>query len=106
MPSAEGRFVRATLGLVHQAEVASGRAIETRVMPGVYELISGAVSVGRLLEVSVEDLLRRSPFQLDLDAIRGYVEGRRVLVTGAGGSSGGEIARQLAGFAPAETKGP
>ena len=67
-------------------------------MPGMYELISGDVSVDRLREVRVEDLLRRAPVQLDLASIRTYVEGRVVLVTGAGGSIGGELARQLARF--------
>jgi FlaA1/EpsC-like NDP-sugar epimerase len=100
-PSADGRFVREALAQIRQAGHDVDRPIRTRVMPGVYELLSGDVSIGRLREVRVEDLLRRKPVRLDLTSIQSFVGGRVVLVTGAGGSIGSEIARQTASFAPA-----
>lgn len=97
-PSAEGTFIRKVVDLVK----ASDRDVKYRVMPGVYELIRGDVSVSRLREVEVEDLLRRKPVDLDLASIAGYIDGETVLVTGAGGSIGSELVRQLAVFRPAK----
>ncbi|MDR9392261.1 MAG: nucleoside-diphosphate sugar epimerase/dehydratase, partial [Trueperaceae bacterium] len=102
IPTAEGSLIRETLQQVRDASEAAGRTIDTRVVPGMFELLSGDVSVDRIRPVRVEDLLRRPPVQLDTDSIAQYVKGKRVLVTGAGGSIGSEIARQLARFEPGE----
>ena len=69
--------------------------VPVRVVPGVYEVLSGDVSVSRLREVRIEDLLRRASVPVDLSPVRGYLEGRTVVVTGAGGSIGSELVRQL-----------
>ena len=74
--------------------------VETRILPGLFELIEGRVNVSQLREVSLSDLLGREPVELDSVSIAGYIEGRRVLVTGAGGSIGSELCRQLIRFQP------
>lgn len=66
-----------------------------RIMPGIYEMISGEAGMGELREIRLEDLLRRDPIQLDFDQITGYIAGKTVLITGAGGSIGSELSRQI-----------
>lgn len=89
--SADGALVRRVKRLVSDVD----RRIAVRVVPGVYEVLSGDVGVSRLREVRIEDLLRRPAVPIDLRPVRGYLEGRTVLVTGAGGSIGSELVRQL-----------
>jgi FlaA1/EpsC-like NDP-sugar epimerase len=76
--------------------------IPSRTMPGIYELIGGKVSVSRLREVEITDLLRREPAKIDNRLIGSSLSGKRVLVTGAGGSIGREICRQVARWGPSE----
>src|SRR3990172_4312449 len=71
-------------------------------MPGIYELIGGKVSVNRLREVDITDLLRREPVRVNDEKVGRALEGKRVLVTGAGGSIGSELCRQIARRNPAE----
>lgn len=71
-----------------------------RILPGVYQLINGEVSISKLRQVEVEDLLGRDQIQVDLDSIMGYVSGKRVMVTGGGGSIGSELCRQIASKEP------
>src|SRR3990172_5538005 len=71
-------------------------------MPGIFELIGGKVSVNRLREVDITDLLRRDPVQIDDRLVGATFSGKRVLVTGAGGSIGREISRQVARWSPSE----
>ena len=71
-----------------------------KILPGIYELINGRVSVSQVREVRVEDILGREPVEVDLDSIAGYLAGKAVLVTGAGGSIGSELCRQAARFKP------
>ena len=73
-----------------------------RVLPGVYQLVNGEVDISRLRDVDVEDLLGRDPVQVDVDSILGYVRGKTILVTGAGGSIGSELCRQIAGHGAAK----
>ena len=89
--SADGSLVRRVEKLARQGDP----LVPVRVVPGVYEVLSGDVSVSRLREVRIEDLLRRAPVPVDLAPVRGYLAGRTVLVTGAGGSIGSELVRQL-----------
>ena len=96
IPSAPGRVVR----LVH--ETCRLKGISSRTMPGIYELIGGKVSVSRLREVDITDLLRREPTHINEDMIGEVLTGKRVLVTGAGGSIGRELSRQIARWNPAE----
>ncbi|THF87136.1 polysaccharide biosynthesis protein [Deinococcus sp. KSM4-11] len=94
MPSAGGAVIRA------YADAARAVGLPTRTVPGLYELLGGHVTVNELRQVSVDDLLRRPPVELDQASIALYVRGRTVLVTGAGGSIGSELVRQLARFHP------
>ena len=67
-----------------------------KVLPGVYQLINEEVSVSKLREVSIEDLLGRDSVQIDLGSVEGYLTGKTILVTGGGGSIGSELCRQIA----------
>jgi len=82
------------------------RCSETRadltILPSLPQLISREVGTQMIRKVSVEDLMERSPVRVDLESIAGYTSKRRILVTGAGGSIGQEICRQLVGVNPAE----
>ena len=69
--------------------------LQLRIMPNLSEVMEGQVQVNRLREVQIEDLLERDPVVSDMQAVRGYLEGETVLVTGAGGSIGSEICRQV-----------
>lgn len=71
-----------------------------RTIPGTYQLINGEVSVSKLREVEIEDLLGREAIKTNIDEIIGYVSGKVVLVTGGGGSIGSELCRQIAGYQP------
>jgi FlaA1/EpsC-like NDP-sugar epimerase len=93
MPSATGRQIRAAL------DRARATGLPCRVVPGLGELISGKVSVGRS-EISVTDLLDRDPVKLEPEQVRPGVAGKPVLVTGAAGSIGSELCRQLAELNP------
>lgn len=73
---------------------------KTQTIPMLEDLVLGKVSVNQFRDVEVEDLLGREPVELDMTAIKEYVTDKVVLVTGAGGSIGSEICRQLAGFYP------
>ena len=70
---------------------------QVKILPGVYQLMNGEVTISRLRKVEIEDLLGREPVNVNLDEIMGYVKGKVVLVTGGGGSIGSELCRQLAG---------
>lgn len=96
IPSAPGSIIR----LVNDA--CRQKGISSRTMPGMYELIGGKVSVNRLREVDIIDLLRREPVTIDDRLVGSILGGKRVLVTGAGGSIGREICRQVARWFPAE----
>ena len=95
VPSATGDFVRRVVDL------ARGAQLRHRIIPGVFEILSGDVSINQIRDVDVEDLLRRPPIKLNTAEIAGYLRGRIILVTGAGGSIGSEIVRQIAVFSPA-----
>ncbi len=75
---------------------------KVNILPGVYELLSGDVSISKIRPVQIEDLLGREEVRLNLDEIAGYLSGETVLVTGAGGSIGSELCRQIARFNPAK----
>jgi FlaA1/EpsC-like NDP-sugar epimerase len=94
MPSATGRQIRAA--------IARGKAagVRCRVVPSLGDLLSGKMSVRAIKELSVTDLLGRDPVKLDLECVRRQVHGHTVLVTGAAGSIGSELCRQLAEFGP------
>ena len=94
MPSAPGR--------VRQEIVEACRAAEVpcKTLPGLYELISGEVTLSQLREVRVEDVLGRAPMEADFARVARYLSGKVVLVTGAGGSIGSELCRQVVAVGP------
>jgi FlaA1/EpsC-like NDP-sugar epimerase len=89
MPSADGAALRALVAIGQQA----GLTVQT--MPGMHELINGNVSISKLRNVEIEDLLRRTPIKTNIGAVSKLLTGKRVLVTGGGGSIGSELCRQI-----------
>ena len=94
IPSAPGTVVREVVEHCKQAKV------RFKIVPGIKEIIEGDVNIGQIREVELEDLLRREPVTSDLDDVSQYLRGKTVLITGAGGSIGSELCRQVAGFGP------
>ena len=82
-------------------EVCKGQRLTFRIVPGVADLIEGRLDIGRLREVDINDLLGREAISLDFEGIGQFLTGKVVLVTGAGGSIGSELCRQLVAFKPA-----
>jgi FlaA1/EpsC-like NDP-sugar epimerase len=74
--------------------------VKVRIMPGIWEILQGNVKVSSIRDVEIEDVLGREPVRLDEEQLRAFLSGRRVLVTGAGGSIGSELCRQVARLAP------
>ena len=77
-------------------ELCEGFPLKLKTVPGIYEILEGKVSLQHLKEIEIEDLLRRPSVNSDMQEISGYLSGRAVMVTGAGGSIGSELCRQLA----------
>jgi FlaA1/EpsC-like NDP-sugar epimerase len=74
--------------------------LETKIIPGMYEIVGDKVNLSRIREVAIEDLLGREPVQLDEEVVSSSIRSRVVLVTGAGGSIGSELCRQVCRFGP------
>ena len=96
MPSASGPQMRKIVELCEKTSV------PCKTLPGLGEIIDGKISVKALRDVNYDDLLGREPVHLDTEAISGYLRGKCVLVTGAGGSIGSELCRQIIKFEPAK----
>jgi FlaA1/EpsC-like NDP-sugar epimerase len=92
--NAQGKTVRRI------SELCSKAGLEVKIIPGVYELVGGQINLSRIRDVAIEDLLRRDPVTLDSEAIAHALQGRTVMITGAGGSIGSELCRQVSQFAP------
>ena len=73
---------------------------ELKSLPGVYQMVNGEVTLSSMKDVAVEDLLGRDPIKVNMDEIFSYIRGKRILVTGGGGSIGSELCRQIAGHNP------
>jgi len=99
IPSATGAEMTRILELCHAA------GVECKTIPGLADVIEGRSLAGQMREVAVEDLLGRTPLHLDSGPIRETILDRVVLVTGAAGSIGSELCRQIAGFHPAAVVG-
>jgi FlaA1/EpsC-like NDP-sugar epimerase len=96
IPTAPGRFIRET---VKRCKLSG---LPCKIVPGIMEIIRGAVHIEQVREVRVEDLLGRETVSFDIESAQQGLSGRRILVTGAGGSIGSELCRQIAPFEPAE----
>ncbi|MCI8544263.1 MAG: polysaccharide biosynthesis protein [Lachnospiraceae bacterium] len=94
IPSANNKTKKEILDICKES------GCKLRTVPGTYQLINGDVSVSALKEVEIEDLLGREPIQINSEEVLGYVSDRVVLVTGGGGSIGGELCRQIAAHHP------
>jgi FlaA1/EpsC-like NDP-sugar epimerase len=94
LPKASPREVRRVV------EVCEGNNLLFRILPSVADLIDGHLQVSQLRDVDIEDLLGRDPVELDTNAIGSELSDKRILVTGAGGSIGSEMCRQIARFCP------
>lgn len=95
IPSSTSELVR---GVALRAEEAD---VTVRMLPTVGQTVNGRVGVRDIRDLSIEDLLGRTQVRVDLDSVSAMMRGRRVLITGAGGSIGSEIARQVAALEPA-----
>src|SRR5204863_968693 len=95
IPSADPSLLRAIVRALEPHKI----AIKT--LPQLREIIAGKVELRQIRTLGFEDLLARAPVGLDRAPLDRLIAGRRVLVTGAGGSIGGELCRQIAGMAPA-----
>jgi FlaA1/EpsC-like NDP-sugar epimerase len=94
VPSATGSQMRRFVEICNRANV------KFRTVPALKDIIAGQVTVSQLREVSLEDLLGREPVQIDLESVRREIASRTVLVTGAAGSIGSELCRQILDYAP------
>ena len=94
MPSIKGSVIRQVINACKSANV------PFKTLPGLGELIDGKVSIKAIRDVNYKDLLRREPVSLNIDKIAGYLKQKRVMVTGAGGSIGSELCRQIIRFQP------
>jgi FlaA1/EpsC-like NDP-sugar epimerase len=96
MPTAPGSVIREITDICHANE------IRTATVPGIHEILNGHVRLGSLREVKIEDLLRRDSIQTDTQKVFALLRGKKVLITGAGGSIGSELCRQTLKAWPAE----
>jgi len=74
--------------------------VKVQIIPAFYEILQGRLNISRIRDVEIEDLLGREPVHLDEEGVRRFVTGKTVMITGAGGSIGSELGRQLAQFEP------
>ncbi len=96
IPAAAGKTIRDIIKLSEHSKV------RFKTLPAITDIIEGKISVSQIKDVDICDLLGRDTVNLDLGQIRNYLEGKRVLVTGAAGSIGSEICRQIASFKPSK----
>lgn len=94
LPSASAKEIKEIVNICKET------GCELKRLPGIYQLVNGEVSVSKLKEVDVNDLLGREPVCVDLESIMGYVSDKVILITGGGGSIGSELCRQIASHHP------
>ncbi len=94
MPSESGDTIRSVVRVCEQARV------DFKIVPGIREIIAGDVKIDQIRSFQPEDLLGRETVTIDDSHVRGYLKGKRVMVTGAGGSIGAELCRQVASYGP------
>jgi len=96
IPSAESKEIKAIVETVREVKDMS----DIKILPGTTDLVNGRVSLSDVKKVRLEDLLGREPVLIDYDAIKVFIEGKTVLVTGAGGSIGSEVVKTVSRFHP------
>lgn len=96
MPSAKRKVIKEIVEVCRQTKC------KLKILPGMYELIDGEVSIKKIRDVQIEDLLGREEIKLNIEEISSYLKDKVVLVTGGGGSIGSELCRQIARFKPKE----
>lgn len=96
LPNVAGKVIRETVALCKEA------GVQAKTIPALSEILNGRVLISELRKVEIEDVLRREPIQTNIDAVRSLVRGQRVLITGAGGSIGSELCRQVVACGPSE----
>ena len=99
IPSFRSKDIRAVVEIIRN----SGGAVKIKILPGILDLMDGNITLADVKEVRVEDLLGREKVEVDFAAIRAFLNGKRVLITGAGGSIGSEIGRTVLQFEPRST---
>lgn len=97
IPSASGDSIREIVEICKET-----KASNLKILPGVHDILSGKITVSSIREVQVEDLLGRDPVWVDLEEVAHYLKDQVILVTGAGGSIGSELCRQIVRFSPAQ----
>ncbi|BAY24267.1 polysaccharide biosynthesis protein CapD [Calothrix sp. NIES-2100] len=96
MPTVAGRVIREIV------DICKTTGIPTSTLPGVHQILNGRVRVDAIRDVRIEDLLRRESVETDIEKVATFLQGKKVLVTGAGGSIGSELCRQIFKCSPAE----
>jgi FlaA1/EpsC-like NDP-sugar epimerase len=99
IPSFRSKEIRAVVEIIRN----SGGPAKIKIIPGILDLVDGNVTLSDIKEVRVEDLLGREKVEIDFAAIRAFLNRKRVLITGAGGSIGSELARTVLQFEPRST---
>jgi FlaA1/EpsC-like NDP-sugar epimerase len=95
IPSARSTDIKNIISFVRKAHVK-----DVKIIPSISAILKGTVSFSDIKEINIEDILGRKQVKIDISSIRNYLKGKRVLVTGAGGSIGSDITRQVASFKP------
>ncbi|MCW1311252.1 MAG: polysaccharide biosynthesis protein [Candidatus Parvarchaeota archaeon] len=94
IPTAPGELLQKVISLTSNSNV------EIKKLPAIWEIVSGRISIQDIKNVELEDLLPRASIKMDLEPVKEYIEDKVILITGAGGSIGSEIVRQVVGFKP------
>jgi len=94
IPSASGKIVREIISYCERTKA------KLKILPGMYKIIKGDITINEIREVRLEDLLGRKPVETNLEEISQYLSGKSVLITGAAGSIGSELSRQVIRFNP------
>jgi len=96
MPTAPGSEIRDIVSICRKT------GVQTRTIPGIFEILDETVRIDSIRQVQIEDLLRREPVQTDIKSVADFLKGKKVLVTGSGGSIGSELCRQILYCNPSE----
>ena len=96
IPTATGKVIREINNICQKT------GAKTRTMPGIFELLNGNIKISSLRKVAIEDLLRRESVQTRSTELLNFIKGKKVLITGGGGSIGSELCRQIARYEPAQ----